>query len=82
MRRTSSIHAQLYDYRWWRETTGAEGIRANRVALGEAVRELLRRGVGARGLIKGQGQGQAGGVVEVDVEAEMRELGREIGSTR
>lgn len=56
---------------------GAEGIRANRVALGEAVRELLRRGVGARGLIKGQ----AGGVVEVDVEAEMRDLGREIGWT-
>lgn len=79
MRHVSSIHAQLYDYRWWRETTGAEGIRANRVALGEAVRELLRRGIGARGLIKGQGEGQAGGVV--DVEAEMRELGREIGST-
>lgn len=77
MRRCSSIHAQLYDYRWWRETMGAEGIRANRVALGEAVRELLRRGVGARGLIKGQ----AGGVVEVDVEAEMRDLGREIGWT-
>jgi hypothetical protein len=80
MRRTSSIHAQLYDYRWWRETMGAEGIRANRIALGQAVRELLKRGVGARGLIKGQGQ-VGGVVVEVDVEAEMRELGREIGST-
>jgi hypothetical protein len=59
---------------------GAEGIRANRIALGQAVRELLKRGVGARGLIKGQGQ-VGGVVVEVDVEAEMRELGREIGST-
>lgn len=54
MRRSSSIRAQLYDYRWWRETTGAEGIRSNFLALGMALQELLRRGISAQGLIAGQ----------------------------
>ena len=69
MRRPWSIRAQLYDYRWWRQTTGIEGIRSNALALESALRELLRRGISAQRMLPSRD-----GCEMADVTTEMDDL--------
>ena len=70
------IRTQLYDYRWWLETTGAEAYRRNSSAMVSAVTELLRRGVLAKTLVEKTRRPQAR--LNANVDAEMDLLVRSI----
>ena len=70
--KAQEIRSQLYDYRWWLETTGTEAYHRNSSAMVSAVKELLRRGISAKNLVDRTYRPQNRPIV--DVRAEMDSL--------
>jgi hypothetical protein len=68
--KSQEIRSQLYDYRWWLETTGAEAYRRNSSAMISAIKELLRRGVSAKNLVDKTRTPQVRSNANVDAEME------------